>query len=159
MSASTTRHRDDQGQFIRQDLPVPEPPTPEATPGEMEEALAIVRRNRQIEQAKAQETVAEPGYPKTLYNAQYKFENVAMPRRDEDGELLRDKQGLVLISAHYRRFSNGSILVYSQAEEAWIKEACRSRIFEKDTDQLVTCPTCNWAAYSHAAINVCMKTH
>ena len=134
---------------------------PEATPGELEEALEIVRRNRQIErmQRESAQAATEPGYPKTLYNPRFKFENIAMPRRDADGELLRDPNGFVLISAHYRRFSNGAMLVYNQREEDWVKEVCPARIFSKDTEEPVTCPTCNWSAYSHAAINVCMKTH
>ena len=163
------RDRDEKGQFISGSSPLPSeaeapaatlaPEPPEATPAELEEALVIVRRNRQIEQARYEEPEPEAGYPKTLYNPRYKFENVAMPRRDEHGDLVRDKQGLVLISAHYRRFSAGAMLVYSESDEAWIKQACAGRIFGQDTDEIVTCPTCGWGAFSHAAINVCMQTH
>ena len=118
----------------------------EATPEEFEAAVAIIRNKKAAERLKAElEANAVPGYPKKLYNPVYKFEQISVVRKDNEGNVVLDARGAPMQSANYRRFSNGEILANDPEDEAWLRSVCPARLFAVDTEDLQTC-TCGWSA-------------
>lgn len=135
----------------------PDPTAP--TEDELEAAVALIVSRRQAAAIAADVSSRyPPGYPKRLYNPRYKYEAIAIPLRDGDGNEVKDKNGLTRFSNHYRHFNNGSLLAESPEDEAWLRATAGVALYEKDSEDIQAC-TCGWQTYSQVAIAVCMRHH
>lgn len=98
------------------------------TPGELAAAIALLRKNRADEDARADAArkMKATGYPKPLYNSTFTGESIAVPE-----------------SLNRLNFHKGKIEVKNAEEERIVRAACPSRVFAADLPAEKQCKRCN----------------